>query len=533
MPSRAAAALPGALVAVLLGLLLPGPTPAAAAAVKARPAGSFVDSVGVDVHTAFSDTPYVSEFATVEARLEELGVHHVRDDLFPSRPDQYQRLDDLAAAGIGSTLVMGSPANGTPGLEGLLSTAAGLDGLEALEGPNEYSTSGDPEWKPHLVAYQEALYAKAKASPALAALPVIGPSIVHNDQAALGDVSTSLDLGNIHSYPQGNPPDKLGSFIAKAELNSGAKPIVATETGYDTMEGWKGENPAVSEGAMATYVPRLFLEYFRWGIARTFSYELLDEFPDPQLEDKEAHFGLLRNDLSPKPAFDALRNTIRILEDPGPTFAPGSLDYGLAEAGVAFPGPESSGLHKVLLQKRDGSFYLALWRLQSVWDPASGTALPAPAEPVEVSVAPGLESAAEFLPNSSVQPVWSVTRPSQPLSIPVGPQVVILRLVPGAADAGGPQTPALPPPTTAGAAAVTPSEPAKDPEATARPRCVVPRLTGRRLSAGRTRLRASECRLGRVGGERSGASRVTGQHPRPGRVLAAGSRVSVTLGQSD
>ena len=524
----------GALLVALLCLATLAPQQASGAAVKARQANSFVDSIGVGVHTPFSDTPYVSEFATVKQRLQELGVRHVRDDLFPDRPDQYQRLEELAATGIGSTLIAGSPAEGIDGLEELLSVAAGLDGVEALEGPNEYSTSGDPDWKQNLIAYQEALYEQAGNDPALASLTVLGPSIVHGDQQELGDISGSLDYGNIHSYPQGNPPDKLGSFIKNAEFNSGAKPIMATETGYHTALAWEGENPPVSEAAMATYVPRLFFEYFRWGIARTFSYELLDEFPDPGGEEKESNFGLLRNDLSRKPAFEALRNTIQIVADPGPSFATDSLDYTLSEAGVELPGPESTDLHKVLLQKRDGAFYLALWRLDSVWDPVEGEPIPAAPRPVEVRVEPGLEAAAEYRPNVSPDPVWATTEPSQPLSVDVGPEVVILRLLPGEP---GPEPDPGPGP---GESPPAPAEPLPSdqfiaPEAVpeAGARCVVPALRGRKLRVVRARLRRSHCRLGKVSGSRTRSSRVVAQHPRPRRVLEADSQVDVRLETDD
>ena len=429
----------------LAGLALALPQQAGAA-VKARAADGFVDSIGVNVHLAFNDTPYVPEFATVKQRLEELGIRHVRDELeyYPDRDAQFERLSELAAAGFGSTLIIGSPDNGSAGLEALLEIAAEeIDGVEALEGPNEFSTSGDPDWQPHLVAYQRELYEQAQADPALSALPLVGPSIVHGDQDELGDVSADLDFGNIHSYPFGNPPDKLGTAIARAELNSGQKPIWATETGYHTALNWSGEHPPVSEAAMATYVPRLFLEYFRWGIVRTFSYELLDEWPDPGLDERESDFGLLRNDLAPKPAFDALRNTIAILEDPGAPFDPTALDYSLSEGGVAFSGPESPGLHKVLLQKRDGSFYLVLWRTSSVWDPATGAPLAAPTAPVEVAVAPGIASVTSYQPNVSAAPVWSLTQPDEPLTVEVGPAATILRLVPG--DPGAEPEPETPP----------------------------------------------------------------------------------------
>lgn len=510
----------GLLLALLLALAAPAP-PQADGAVKAREADAFADSLGVNVHTAYSDTPYVSEFTTIKQRLEELGVRHIRDGVATERPDQYERLNELAAAGIGTTVIMGSPADGLSEQDELLAIASEeLDRLDAIEGPNEHSTSGDPDWRANLIAYQEALYEKVKGSVTLSGLPVIGPSIVGGDQAELGDISDSLDYGNIHSYPQGGPPDKLGSFFKSAEFNSGAKPIWATETGYHTALAWSGENPPVSERAMATYVPRLFLEYFRWGIERTFSYELLDEFPDPLLEEKESNFGLLRHDLSRKPAFDALRNTIEILGDPGSPFAPASLDYTLSEGGVELPGPESTGLHKVLLQKRDGSFYLALWRISSVWDPQTREPLVPPLQPVEVEVEPGLEAATEYRPNSSAEPVWSVAWPSGPLTVEVGPDVVILRLVPGLRDSD--EEPPSQEPTE-------PAEPSVSPETSAPP-CVVPRLRGRKLEASRVKLRRAHCRVGRIAGGNGRSSRVVGQRPRPHRVLAPGSRVTITLG---
>jgi hypothetical protein len=513
------------LLLVALAIAAPLALPAwGTAAVPAREADSFVESIGVNIHTGNGGTPYRERFEEVEQRLQELGVNHVRDDLEPDSPAQYQELSDLAGVGIKSTVILGDPTLGTAVLDELIETAkTDLAGaVEAVEGPNEFSTSGDPDWKSHLIAYQQQLYDDVKGDPALSSLPVIGPSIVHGDQGELGDISGMLDYGNIHSYPQGNPPDKLGPFIANAKLNSGSKPILATETGYHTALNWPGENKPVSEAAMATYMPRLFLEYFRWGIVRTYSYELVDELPDPGLENKERNFGLLRNDLSMKPAFEALRNTIAILEDPGPAFAPGSLSYRLSDRGTELPGAESTELHKVLLQKRDGSFYLAIWRLSSVWDPATGQPLAAPSEPVTVSVGPGFRVAAEYMPNLSPEPVLAPSPPGESLTFDVGPQVAILKIVPAEDDSSS-----SPPP---------PAQPATVPEQLDRDApvmpipCVVPELRGRRLTAGRIKLKKTVCRLGKITGARTRSSKVIKQRPKPGRVLAAGSRVSVKLG---
>ena len=58
--------------------------------------------------------------------------------------------------------------------------------------------------------------------------------------------------------------------------------------------------------------------------------------------------------------------------------------------------------------------------------------------------------------------------------------------------------------------------------------CVVPKLTGKKVKAARRKLKKAECKLGKVRGDRSSA--IVGQHPKPGKKLAPGSRVRVALG---
>jgi hypothetical protein len=411
-------------ILAVLAVLAPS---AGAATVPASAADSFVDSIGVNTHTYYTDTVYYKRFQEWKAKLTELGVRHIRENLVPNRPDQYQRLNELGQAGIKSTLIMGSPSEGISGLETLLSIAKNQvrGSLAALEGTNEYDLSGRSAWLTELRAYHQRLYELAKADPSLSSLPLIGPSIVRwSAQQELGNISSRLDYGNIHSYPDGYwPESNLSSHFEDATAISDSKPVMATETGYHTAVTWTGDHKPVSEGAMATYVPRMFLEYFRRGVARTFSYELLDE--GVGATDREDSFGLLRNDLSVKPAFVALRNTIDILEDPGAGFGPGSLDYSLSGA--------PSDLRQVLLQKRDGSYYLALWRASSVWDPVKRIALSAPSTQVSVTVNKSLAAAQRFEPNAAATATGSFSNPNGPLAVTVGPNVVILKLSPAAA----------------------------------------------------------------------------------------------------
>jgi hypothetical protein len=58
----------------------------------------------------------------------------------------------------------------------------------------------------------------------------------------------------------------------------------------------------------------------------------------------------------------------------------------------------------------------------------------------------------------------------------------------------------------------------------------VPRLTGKKLKAGREALSKTRCTLGKVTGKRGKAAKVVQQNPKPGTVSGSGSKVNVKLG---
>jgi hypothetical protein len=169
-------------------------------------------------------------------------------------------------------------------------------------------------------------------------------------------------------------------------------------------------------------MPRLYLDYFRRGVARTFSYELIDEWPDPGRTDIESALGLLRNDFSEKPAYVVLKRLLALLSDPGARFDPGSLDYQLEGSGA---------LRQLLLQKRDGRYYLVLWRATSVWDPVERHAVDGASETVRLALE-GSPGVAVYRPNRADAPVERRAGRG-PLDIRVGPEVTVLEIrAPGA-----------------------------------------------------------------------------------------------------
>ncbi|GAC1597396.1 MAG: hypothetical protein NVS3B28_29270 [Candidatus Velthaea sp.] len=356
---------------------------ATAQAEFAKSAASFVDSIGINVHFSFWDTPYGKRFPEISDRLLKLGVRHVRDGVVLGQKAVCDEDRALAKHGLRFTYITQTHLSATD-----IATWASCVGpaIEAFEGPNEYDIShpdNEADWAQTLRTFQKRLYAAVKQNSALKHLTVVGPSVTSDDAARkVGDLSPYLDRGNMHDYFAGHEPETGGwgdngygsiAFnLRVASAQSGGKPVEATETGYQTQPG----KDAVSEEVQAAYIPRMFMQQFASNVVRTHQYELLDEGGPPF-----AHFGLLRGDLTPKPAFEALRSLIATLSDTGHA-APSSLRYVLDGA--------SPEVHHVLLEKSNGHFFLALWNGSSDVVPKIGLPLPGHSESVDVKLATGM-----------------------------------------------------------------------------------------------------------------------------------------------
>jgi hypothetical protein len=398
--------------------------------VPAQPARAFGDSVGVNVRLTWTTSSY-GHYDALQARLRELGVRYVIDGLCPTCEYQIDRLRRLADDGIRATL-------GPSALnEGSASMQAGLrvirdrlrDAVVAVSAPNEPDISGDPQWIEHTRAYQAELYLRVKGDPALAHLPVLGPSLVHREsRAALGDLSGYLDRGNLHPYPGGTLPlANLEDERQLAALVAGNKPLVATETGYHNDLASTDPHRPASETATAIYTPRLVLEGFLGGLERTHLFQLLDPWSPAQAEaygipPSDNSFGLLRWDLSPKPSFLALRNLMWAVDAGAPPVA--------SPAGVRFSleGADPT-VRQLLLRSADGWYALVLWRQVSVWDRDMLHDLSPAPNPVEVVLGEPMALAQRIDPVDSPAERERWTEPRRiPVDLAGAP--VVLRLTP-------------------------------------------------------------------------------------------------------
>jgi hypothetical protein len=386
-------------------------------------ATAFLDSVGVNVHFSFDDGPYARRDSVVRL-IRELGVRHLRDGMTLGRDDVCRTDRRLANLGIRFTFI----TQAYPSASALSAWARCVGGaLEAFEGINEYDNThpaDDADWIRTSRVSQAELYRLVRDEPSWARIAVVGPSFTSVGAArAVGDLSGVLDEGNTHDYFAGHEPGTPGwgpggygsiQFnLATARLNSGAKPIVATETGYGTLPSPQ----CVDEESQAIYVPRLFLDQLAAGIPRTFEYELLDE--GDSLFDT---YGLLRRDLSPKPAFRALASTLRELRPRHTGRRSGTMPIVVEHA--------SPDLRSLLFARGLADYVLAVWREVSVWDPNSQRPVPVSSEPVTVLFGVRITGARVVELNAKGELVRGapLVDPPHRINLMVGPRVTFVEL---------------------------------------------------------------------------------------------------------
>jgi len=326
-------------------------------------ATTFVNSMGVNTH--FSQSPYNGPGeARILNYLTASGIRHIRDGSVAVGNFQ-STLAKLATEGIHATITT-ELSETDQEIKAYPATIGGA--LEAYEGPNEPNFQSS-DWTSVTVPFIERLWADVKGDSALAQYPVIAPGIALGSAGALGNMSAYVDYGNTHDYFLENNPEtggfgsvtpqgQYGSLsynLNLAALISGTKPIMSTETGYGSSP--TGGASFVDDATAARYVSRTYFHQYNAGVVRTFIYEFLDE--NTSAEDF-TNFGFLDANVNPKPTYNTIRAIIADLSDSGTPGTLTPLTYELA-GNVA-------NLEHTLLEKSDGTYYLALWLAVPSWE---------------------------------------------------------------------------------------------------------------------------------------------------------------------
>ncbi len=285
----------------------------------AKPADSFVDSIGVNVHMTYGNTTY-GDIAAVEKMLVTLGVRHVRDGgkYYPSDPgyneNEFACYGRVASLGIGFDLILDF-AGGTDPNPMTSAVMADLQSLatsnnvtiDSFEGPNEIDIGGDQNWIVDTQSFMQSVYSSNVDAFGNSRKPVLGPTLAGPpvDWTLLGNMTAYEDAGNIHPYANTQYPSyNFAADLANEQKVSGSQKIYVTEAGWSNAMNATDNSPNVSEDVAGRYMGRLFLETMLRGWPRTYVYELVDETADSGLTHTQDHYGLFRSDYSAKPAAD-------------------------------------------------------------------------------------------------------------------------------------------------------------------------------------------------------------------------------------
>lgn len=261
----------------------------------------------------------------------------------------------------------------------------------ALEGPNEPTASQAPQVR----AFQQALYNAVKSdttlqNPGVGGIPAVqvlgsGLTAPTTSWKAFGDLTGMCDVGNIHPYYSGGPETFLQSYFNAARGGPYATgSIDGTETGW-TWSMQQASPPPVPTDIITRYLPRLWVHGIaEVGYRRLYYYQMMaNRAPNPT--DPEAGYGLINNDGSLTTMWKALLN----MQGTNPygfigfndaqNFTPTALNYSVTGGG--------SGLHNVLLQKKNGRYMICLWIGGNSWDPTQQAYTNIAAQTVTVNLA--------------------------------------------------------------------------------------------------------------------------------------------------
>lgn len=308
---------------------------------SAKTAASFVSSLGVNMHLG---TTNYTDLSKVDADLTYLGLQNVRDSA--EGPFNAAIWASVAkATGVKFDDYIGEQSQVGMRTDMSYITALAHEGiLNAIEGGNEE----DDPWPQFLgntlqatAQFQVQLYALGHSL----GLPVINMSFGqgwtsandwHGNYDKVGNLSAIADYANGHVYPSGAPEASFALIASDAAIAAPNRPLINAEFGYDTDQ--------VNQTSAAKYMLDGVFDAYKQGTVRTYLYALYD--------DQSGAYGLMNDDGTPRPGATALHNVTSLLTDSGSVPLRG-FDYSVSS--------EVGGDEDVLLQKSDGSYWLALW----------------------------------------------------------------------------------------------------------------------------------------------------------------------------
>lgn len=447
---------------------------------QAAAASDYRDSIGVQMHMDFNGFAYMgTPTDKLVTAVNALGIRHIRDrtcqsieaECAPIRQRLAAVADGIGAPGAGGDLLLRVMPNVEfthdraerdrlirQALEVVRDTPMGSRaiGLESVNEPDLVKTGGEALWTEQTIQDSRTLK-RLRALPefkAIRHIPVYAPPMGRPPATmALIKAGWTPDLAdapNSHPYPPThNVPERAllndceptkDVFDCGELIKPGVAPI-ASESGYSTagtllVADW------VSSQAQAIYTLRLMLHNYQSGVRRTYLYELID-LEDPSVF-RNHGYGLISSRRKadgtmtmgpPKAVYTAIRRMHSVIGELGAPENPGSIDVKLTDPATGMPVPETE-LRRLVLQRADGTFVLAVWRPEKSWkfENYKPVNLPVAHRTIDLALdgSKGGWDAKVFQPLTQDEPV-ATSADTAALSVNVDDEVTLIDLTPPAA----------------------------------------------------------------------------------------------------
>lgn len=389
-----------------------------------------VDAVGVNTHLFYPGIYTDNYVDIIKPRLIELGVRNIRDGNAVGNTTFDNRVVELSTLGIKFLMFVdtrfGLATDLTQAKEHIkLLNSAPSKPVLMLEGPNEFDC-----WDTTRATLSQRtidIWNTFKNDAATASLPIAGPSFCDTRDspgklaAVFPDASNYMQYGNMHCYSGGNAVEgslgggwgmPLSQAVDEYKMLSGSYPLIASETGY-IMSGDVVGFMSVTQRAAAKYMPRLFLTYLNYGIQRAYIYQLINN----NQEDN----GLLNTDGSPRLQYASIKNYISLLKDSGAAFTTDSLAYTLSG--------DLTNIQHILLQKRNGTFYLIVWQGVNSCDSGPVDVEPA-AQALTLNLSTPIKQAKLYLPSLNDTSVQASYNNPTSINLFVPDHILVIELDP-------------------------------------------------------------------------------------------------------
>jgi hypothetical protein len=318
----------------------------------ATPADTYVDRIGVNIHTAYLTTqhPQYGYGDKIATALETVGIRHVRDGMIKASPaphwhwNKLQYIANRVGGSIALILDGKSWYTGPDQALGWIKTY--MPAVSVVEGENEADNTGvggtgSRAPRPGRTASTRRSATTRGSTTSRCWLRRSSPSpATSRSRKRTGRRVIRIRAGT------STPQPRLQSALNVCQPQTPGKPVWITEYGFphtnpNPCTGQRG----VTDAEAARWLPTSLLLAIRAGVPRTYLYELFDS--------NSCKWGLFTSAGTPRPEVQVLRNWIDLLADTSPS--PSRPDTALTVNDPA------NATATVQFAKSDGSFWVALY----------------------------------------------------------------------------------------------------------------------------------------------------------------------------